>query len=91
MRDEERSKLAKAVANEAHILSTPIDFDQLIKDGLIKKIGNSYYTENVRALPDNVAKKIKSVTSTKNGMKLTFYKETKAIIKLAKDTKHLRG
>ena len=90
MTNEEISKLAKKVANDAHILSTPMDLDQLLEDGLLKKIGNSYYTDNIHALPDLVVKKVKSSTPTQNGIKLTFYKETKSIQKLADRTKHLR-
>lgn len=90
MNNEELSKLAKVVANNAHILSTPIDFDQLLQDGLIKKIGKSYYTDNIQVLPEGVAKKIKSVTQTKKGMKITFHKETRSIQRLAEKMKHLR-
>lgn len=90
MNAEEIEKIKKEVAKVAHILATPIDFDQLINDGLLKKIGNSYYTENIHGLPENLSKKIKSITQTKKGLKLTFYKESKSMIKLAKNTEHLR-
>jgi hypothetical protein len=51
MKAEEIEELRKEVAKVAHILATPIDFDKLISDGLLKQIGTSYYTDNVHALP----------------------------------------
>ena len=39
MNSEEAEKMRSAVAKELHIMSTPLDFGQLIKDGLLKKIG----------------------------------------------------
>ncbi|ACM21593.1 hypothetical protein Geob_3250 [Geotalea daltonii FRC-32] len=90
MKTEEIEEIRKEVAKVAHILATPIDFDKLISDGLLKQVGTSYYTDNVHALPENISKKIKTFTPTKKGLKLTFYKETKKMIKLAKDTEHLR-
>lgn len=90
MNAEEITKIQKEVGNVAHILATPIDFDELIDAGLVKKIGTSYYTDNIHGLPKNVSQKIDSIKQTKNGLKLTFCKETKAIKKLADITKHLR-
>ena len=90
MKDEELRILAKMIANEAYVLATPLDFEKLVKDGVLKKIGKSYYTDNVRNLPEHVSKKISSVEQTKKGTKLTFYKETKSIKKLAEDSKKWR-
>ena len=90
MKAEELDKIRKEVAEVAHIMATPIDFDKLINDGLLKKIGTSYYTDNIHKLPKNVSIKIKTFTPTKKGLKLTFYKESKSMIKLAEKTKHLR-
>lgn len=83
MNDEEVEKMRKMLAKESNIMSTPIDFDQLIKDGLLKKIGKSYYTDNIHNLPENVRKRITSVSETKNGIRVTFSKETKSMKKLA--------
>jgi hypothetical protein len=90
MNDEELEKITKMVANESHIMSTPIDFDQLIRDGLLKRIGKSFYTENSHDLPENVRKRITSVNKTKNGIKVTFSKETKSMKKLADKSKQYR-
>lgn len=90
MNYEELRIMAKMIANEAHALATPIDFDLLLKTGVLNKIGKTYYTDNVRSLPEYVAKKISSAEQTKNGTKLTFYKETKSVKKIAEDLKKWR-
>ncbi len=83
MNNDELKKMRKVLAKESHIMSIPIDFNQLIKDGLLKKIGKSYYTDNIHNLPKSISKRIISVSKTKNGLKVTFSKETKSIKKLA--------
>ena len=85
MNEEDLKKMItkEKIASEIIMHATPIDFDQLIKDGVIKQIGKSDYTDNMQKLPYHVAQKIKSVGETKNGLKLTFYKETKSIKKSA--------
>jgi len=75
MNDEELRIMAKMIANEAYALATPIDFDKLVKDGVLKRIGKSYYTDDLRNLPAHVSKKISSVEQTKKGTKLTFTKK----------------
>ncbi len=91
MNDEDlKKKLTKEnVASEIIMLATPIDFAKLIKDGRIKQIGRSYYTNNIHKLPKNVTSKIKSMAETKNGLRLTFYKVTKTSIKKAEKLKKL--
>lgn len=90
MTPEEIERISKEMAKVAHIHATPIDFDKLIKEGLLRKVGRSYYTDNIHGLPENVSKKIKALTNTKQGIRLTFHKESKSMIKLAERTKHLR-
>ena len=91
MNDEEVEKMRKMLAKESHIMSTPIDFDQLIKDGLLKRIGKSYYVDNIHNLPENVSKRITSVSETKNGIRVTFSKETKSMKKMADKFEKYRG
>jgi len=81
--DEMVKKLAKA----AHAFSIPIDFEKLISDGLLKKIGRSYYVENINLLPEVVSKRIKTATPSKNGIRITFYKESKSLAKLSEKLK----
>ncbi len=71
--DNEETK--KKLANESHILVTSIDFEQLIKDGLLKKSGPTYYVEEMSLLPENVRKQIKSFWKTKKGFRVVFFKK----------------
>lgn len=82
--------MAKMIANEAYALATPIDFEQLLRTGVLKKIGKAYYADNIRNLPERVSKKISSVEQTKKGTKLTFYGEIKSVKKIAEDLKKWR-
>jgi len=83
--DEKKLKeIKKMLANNSKILAIPIDFEDLIKKGLIKKVGKSYYTDNIHTLPKEIIKKIKSFSNGRYGIKLTFYQETKSIKKNCK-------
>jgi hypothetical protein len=88
--NEELRSMARKLANEAHALATPIDLPELRSTGVLKKIGNSYYTDNIHNLPENVSKKISAVAKTRHGFRLTFYKETKSVRGLAEDLKEWR-
>ena len=86
----EEEEMVKKIAKAAHAFSIPLDFEKLISDGLLKKIGRSYYVENISLLPDSVSTRIKTATPTKNGIRVTFYKESKSLAKLSKKLqKHL--
>jgi predicted transcriptional regulator len=76
-------EIRKELAKTAKAFSEPIDFDKLIEDGLIIKKGKSYYVLNIHNLPENIRKRIKDITKTKNGLRVTFYKETKKMKNLA--------
>ncbi|MBL1271172.1 MAG: hypothetical protein COB25_001860 [Oceanospirillales bacterium] len=76
-------EMAEKFAQSVEAFSKPIDFDRLVKDGLLIQKGKSYYAPNLHALPEDVSQRIKSATPTKNGVKVTFYKESKSAAKLA--------
>ncbi|WP_415239619.1 hypothetical protein [Pseudomonas brassicacearum] len=76
--------MAKEIAKSAHAFAEPIDFEKLVNDGLLIKKGKSFYATNLEALPEIVSKRIKEIASTKNGLRVTFYKESKALEKLAR-------
>jgi len=79
------------IANQSHAMSTPIDFEGLIQQGLLKKVGKSYYVDNVDALPESAKMNIKTIaTGSKHGIKVTFYKDTKSIKKIAEKFKQFR-
>lgn len=80
---ETAQKLARSA--EAH--SKPIDFEQLLRDGLLIQKGKSYYVPDLKALPEDVALRIKGVSQTKNGTRVTFSKESKSAEKLVRQLK----
>lgn len=80
MNDEE---MAKEIAKSAQAFSEPIDFEKLIADGLLTRKGKSYYVSDLKVLPENVSKRIKQAVPTKNGLRVTFHKESKSLKKLA--------
>ena len=75
---------AQKLARSAEAHCKPINFEQLLEDGLLVQKGKSFYVPDIHALPDGVAQRIKSMTPTKNGTKVTFSKESKSAEKLAK-------
>ena len=80
MDDEE---MAREIAKSAQAYAEPIDFDKLIKDGLLIKKGRSFYAPDLKTLPEKVSKRIKSAMLTKDGLRVTFHKESKALKKIA--------
>jgi len=79
-------ELKEEIENSLRMMATPIDFPTLLESGLLKKIGKSYYTDNILKLPKSVSAKISSISNTKHGSRLTFYKETRALRALKKNT-----
>ena len=69
-------EIVKELAEVAHAFSVPINFEKLMSDGVLKKIGRSYYVKNIRLLPEPVRNRIKSIAGTNNGLMVTFYKES---------------
>lgn len=58
---EEILAMTKRIADQLRLLQTPIDFDQLERDGIVLKEGNAYHVPNTEKLPEHVAAKIDSV------------------------------
>ncbi|MEY8215772.1 MAG: hypothetical protein RPR97_14975 [Colwellia sp.] len=90
MDEKELNKIRKMVANESLALSKPIDFDELLEQGVLKLVGKSYYVNSVESLPHEVKRRIKSVSNGKHGVKVTFIKETKSMSKLSKKFEQFR-
>lgn len=80
MNEEE---MIKKLAESVQAFAEPIDVDKLLKDGLLIQKGKSYYAPDIKALPEKVSKRIKEAMFTKNGFRITFYKERKSMRKLA--------
>jgi hypothetical protein len=83
--DEE--EMTKKLAESVQAFAEPIDFDKLLKDGLLIQKGRSYYAPDINALPEKVSKRIKEAVPTKNGLRVTFYKQHNSMQKLAERLK----
>ncbi len=63
--------------------ATPIDYDKLIEQGILKKKRGWYKVLKANELPKAVLKKANAIKVMKNGTLLKFHKPTKAILKYA--------
>lgn len=62
----------KEIERRMKLIKKPIDKDQLVKDGILKKIGRSYYLGDVEEIPEEVSLKIKAIAQTSKGVRVTF-------------------
>jgi hypothetical protein len=83
MDEEEKDNLRNRLANATYAFSIPTDYAGLIERGLLKKVGKSYYVDDINALPENVRKRIKDLSNGRYGTRVTFYKESKSAKKMA--------
>lgn len=65
------------LAKHVEQMAKPIDFDSLIKEGLLVPEGKWYRVPDKDALPEHVSKKIKEMRQDKNDLKATFYSHEK--------------
>lgn len=75
--------MIKKIAESAQAFAEPIDFEKLIKEGILIIKGRSFYVQDIHHLPKKVSKRIKQAVPTKNGIRVTFHKESKKLKKLA--------
>ncbi|WP_199886351.1 hypothetical protein [Dickeya sp. ws52] len=61
-----------------------INFEQLEKDGVIKKVRGGYLVVDHNKLPDIARKLMKSLKQTKKGVQMVISKPSKAFLDLAK-------
>lgn len=90
MDENELNKIRKMVANESHRFSTSVDIEALIKKGIVKQVGKSYYVESIHLLPEEARKKLKSANKGRHGIKVEFIKGSKSMAKLADKFKQFR-
>ncbi|WLI16616.1 hypothetical protein [Pseudomonas wuhanensis] len=79
----DNKEMAREIAKSAQAFAEAIDFDKLIKDGLLIRKGKSFYATDLKALPETVSRRIKEISATKDGLRVSFYKESKSLKKLA--------
>ena len=69
-------------------LAQPIDFDQLIRDGVLEKSGAWYKVLDWSRLPKHASRKLKTLrTSPITGTSVTFQPLTKSFLRLAERVK----
>ncbi len=59
-------------------MAVPANLRELIESGTITVIAKSFYVENMQKLPKSVSALIASASPTENGMRITFYKKSRA-------------
>jgi hypothetical protein len=63
----DNGKLRRQLREEAELLAIPIDFDQLVKDGILKKRGAWWELLDIGRLPEHARCNIKAFKSIKAG------------------------
>jgi hypothetical protein len=68
------------------LAATPIDFDHLIADGVLRKHGKRYELLNFARLPEHARRKIRAIgTSSKTpNPVVSFYKPGKQVVRKAR-------
>jgi hypothetical protein len=69
-----------------NIAATPIDFDQLIADGVLRKHGAKYELLDLARLPEHARLKIRIVAASRKTPNpvISFHKPSKRVTRLAK-------
>ncbi|EMC7915195.1 TPA: hypothetical protein ACS624_003081 [Klebsiella michiganensis] len=78
-----KEELLSAIVAQAKEYAT-VDFDQLEKDGIIKKVKGGYLVVKHSKLPDAARKLMKSLKSTKDGVQMIISKPPKSFLDLGK-------
>jgi hypothetical protein len=73
--------LAKRLREEAEMMAIPIDFDQLVKHGVLKKKGRWWEVLDTSRLAKDVIKKGKAVKIVNGKLLLQFFKHDPKIRK----------
>jgi hypothetical protein len=79
---EESIEALKMVLNDFHknykkrleLLNKPLFIEELVKTGVIKKVGDAYYCKNVNKLPEHVKEKCRIISdSISDETRIEFY------------------
>ena len=81
--DLSKEEMFSAIVAQAKEYSS-IDFEQLEKDGVIKKVKGGYLVDKLSRLPDAARKLMKSLKSTKDGVEMIISKPPKSFLDLGK-------
>ncbi|WP_048996975.1 hypothetical protein [Enterobacter kobei] len=78
-----KEELLSAIVAQAKEYAT-VDFYQLEKDGIIKKVRGGYLVVKHSKLPETARKLMKSLKSTKDGVQMIISKPPKSFLDLGK-------
>jgi hypothetical protein len=69
-----------------NVAATPIDFDQLIADGILRKHGRKYEILDLERLPEHAIRKIRIIATSRKTPNhvVSFHKTSKLVIQQAK-------
>ena len=81
------TRLRADVIQKLELLAQPIDFDQLVADGVLRRKGSGYLVLDLDRLPEAARIKMRSAKQTKEGVVFKFTKTTKAASKLLRKLK----
>jgi hypothetical protein len=76
----------KTLLNLIETAATPIDFDRLIADGVLRKHGARYELLDLARLPEHARRKIRIVTTSRKTSRpvVSFSKPSKQLVRQAK-------
>lgn len=84
----DREKMARELVKAAQAFTEPLNLEPLLKKGILKKKGRSYYVHDMNLLPEKARRRVKTITQTKEGMRVTFHKEKKSLKKVVEQFGH---
>lgn len=81
----DRAELRKLLVESVRLLAAPIDFEALVRDGVLEPVGKGYRVLDFNRLPEQARKRMRSMTQRKDGSLIVQFskaKPTKAMMRL---------
>ena len=85
--DDKNAQMRADVIQKLELLAQPVDFDQLVADGVLRRKGSGYLVLDMDRLPEAASVKMRSAKQTKEGVVCRFAKTTKQAAKLLRKLK----
>lgn len=85
--DDKIAQLQADVIRKLEYLAQPVDFDQLVADGVLRRKGSGYLVLDMDRLPKAASCQMRSMKQTKEGVVVRFAKTTKQAAKLLRKLK----
>ena len=78
---------ADVIRKLEYLAQPPVDFDQLVADGVLRRKGSGYLVLDMDRLPKAASCQMRSMKQTKEGVVVRFAKTTKQAAKLLRKLK----